>query len=398
MAINFKKELELASKGMIKINDLNLLLKLLVRMLVSKFHVKHASVLLFEPEKNAYVLSAFRGQKEFSIPEEFSHLNEKNPLIKFFRNKEFKSLVFERNVLVADDINRMIWRESIIEYGDGTKELLNKMAVQMKVLNSFVCVPSYYKNQLMAVLLLGQKQDESSFEQAELDFFLALASDAAMAIRNAQLFRQLKKEINRNRQQYIQTIIVLSSTMEAKDAYTHGHTERVTGYAQSIAQKMAEEFESEFPDNFFENLYISSLLHDIGKIGVPEAILNKNGKLTDKEYEVMMQHTIKGVEIVKPLTLPQECLGGIMSHHERYDGGGYPEGLKKQEIPIFASIIAVADAFDAMTSDRPYRKGRSQEKAIEEIKNNSGSQFDPKVVNTFLEIYENAGELEEAFS
>ncbi len=396
MEIDFKKELELASRGMIMIHDPKLLMKLIVRMIVSKFRVKHAAMLLFEPEEDAYVLSVYRGEKEFRIPEEFTRLNKNNPLIRFFRQKEFKSLVVERNAIVSEDINRMIWRESIIEHGDGTKELLHKVDAQMQLLNSFACVPAYYKHRLMAVLVLGQKHNESSFDQHELDFFSALASDAAMAIRNAQLFLQLKKEAERNRRQYIKTIIVLSSTIEAKDAYTHGHTERVTQYAQAIARKMSEGQLIEFSENFFENLYISSLLHDIGKIGIPESILNKNRKLTDEEYEVMMQHTTKGVEIVKPLTLPEECLGGIMSHHERFDGGGYPEGLKGKEVPVFASIIAVADAFDAMTSDRPYRKGRSYEKAVEEIKNNSGGQFNPEIVEMLLEIYEQNSAFQEA--
>jgi len=388
MKIDFKKELELASNRMIMIHDPKLLMKLIVRMIVNKFHIKHAAMFLFDPEEDAYALSVSSGEKRSSVPEEFRILTKNNPLIRLFRQKKFRPLVVERKALVFDDLNKMIWRESVIKHGNGTKELLHKIDAQMKLLNSFACVPSYYKHRLMAVLLLGQKHNEASFDQNELNFFYALASNAAMAIRNAQLFSQLKKEAELNRRQFLKTIFVLSSAIEAKDSYTHGHTERVTSYAQAIARKMEDDDTFEFSDNFFENLYISSLLHDIGKIGVPESILNKHGKLTAEEYEVMMQHTIKGVEIIKPLALPGECLEGIMSHHERFDGGGYPAGLKGKEIPVFASIIAVADAFDAMTSDRPYRKGRNKDKAIEEIKNNSGGQFHPEVVEAMLGLYE----------
>ena len=229
-----------------------------------------------------------------------------------------------------------------------------------------------------------------SFEQEELDFFGALASDAAMAIRNAQLFEGLKKEAERNRKQFLQTIIVLSSAIEAKDSYTHGHTERVTQYSLAIARQMSANGSTQFPESFFENLYITGLMHDIGKIGVPESILNKQGKLTREEFDIMKQHTVRGNDMVKPLFLPQECVDGIKHHHENFDGTGYPDGLKGGEIPISAAIISVADTFDAMTTDRPYRKGLPKDVAMQEIRKNSGTQFNPLPVKAFMELYKKA--------
>ena len=170
---------------------------------------------------------------------------------------------------------------------------------------------------------------------------------------------------------------MLGSAIEAKDAYTQGHTERVTKYSVAIAHQMVMNGSTRFEKSFFDNLYISGMLHDIGKIGVSEAILNKTGKLTDAEYENMKQHTVLGAEIVRPLGLPEETISGVLYHHERFDGRGYPEGLQGAAIPISAAIIAVADAFDAMTSDRPYRKGLSKEAAVEEIMKNVGTQFNP---------------------
>lgn len=390
MKIDYKKELETASKGMIMIHEPKLLIKLIVRMIVRKLHIRHAGMILYEPQKDSYILNISRGELGVKIPAGFTRFNNESPVIRIFIQKEFRSLTFNRNAIVAEDINRLIWREGLIHNGNGklTQQLLSNVHEQMQMLNTVACVPAYYHHKLMAVLLLGEKRDASRFEQEELNFFSALASDVAMAIRNAQLFESLKREAERNRTLFLQTIEVLGSTIEAKDAYTHGHTGRVTEYSVMIARHMAETGAVQFPESFFENIYIAGLLHDIGKIAIPEAILNKQGKLTEDEYAVMKQHTLRGSEIVKPLSLPKEAIDGIRHHHERFDGKGYPDGLQDGQIPMAAAIMAVADAFDAMTSDRPYRKGMSKEVAIEEIKRNSGTQFHPVVVKAMVELYE----------
>lgn len=375
---------------MIMIHDPHLLIKLIVRMIVRKLQIKHAGMILYHPEKNAYILNISRGEIGVKVPAGFTRFDGESPIIRLFSRKEFKSLTVSRNAIVSEDINRLIWRESVIDNGSGkaARELLHKVAGQMEMLNSTACVPAYYQDKLLAVLLLGEKYDGSKFEQDELDFFAALASDAAMAIRNAQLFEGLKKEAARNRELFIQTINVLGATIEAKDAYTRGHTERVTKYSLAVARRMKAGGSAGFPESFFDNLYIAGALHDIGKIAVPEAILNKHGQLNDEEYAVMRQHTLRGCEMIKPLALPQECLDGIKYHHERFDGKGYPEGLRGEQIPVPAVIMAVADAFDAMTSNRPYRQGMSKKEAVEEIRRNAGSQFSPLPVQALVELVE----------
>ena len=145
---------------------------------------------------------------------------------------------------------------------------------------------------------------------------------------------------------------------------------------------------AKFDAKFMEDLYISGLLHDIGKIAIPETILNKTDKLTPDELKVMQSHPVRGVEILKPLAEFEESMKGVKHHHERYDGKGYPDGLKGEAIPIVAAIIAVADTYDAMTSDRPYRKGMSKETAINEIKKNAGIQFNPLPVKAMMELWE----------
>jgi putative nucleotidyltransferase with HDIG domain len=388
MKIDYKKELESASKSMIMIHDPKLLIKLIVRMIVHKVRIKHAGMLLYEPKKDAYILSISRGEMGEKVPEGFARFPKDSPLIRIFVEDEHKYLIHNRQALLAEDINKLIWRESVIEGGNGTKLLLQQVSDQMPMLNTVACVPAFYHHNLLAILLLGQKEDGTRFEQDELDFFSALASDAAMAIRNAQLFDELKREAERNRNLFIQTTIALSSAIEAKDAYTHGHTERVTKYSIAIARQMDLSGAYRFPPKFFENLYISGLLHDIGKIGVPESILCKKDKLTQEEYEIMKSHTTRGAEILQHLTEFEQCIDGVKYHHERYDGKGYPEGLKGEGIPMIAAIIGVADTFDAITTDRSYRKGMGKEVAIGEVRNNILKQFHPLPAQALIELYE----------
>lgn len=386
--IDYKKELETASRGMIMIHDHILLIKLLVRMLVRKVRLTHAGMILYEPSKDAYVLTVSRGMSGERVPENFVRFDKDHPLIKIFFQKEYKYLISARNALVIDDLNKLIWRESVIEGVNGTRELLHQVSDQMPMLNSVACVPAFYRHQLLAILLLGPRQDGERLEQDELDFFSALASDVAMAIRNAQLFEGLKREADRSRNLFIQTTIALGSAIEAKDSYTHGHTERVTKYAIAIARKMVANGTLEEPPKFFENLYIASLLHDIGKIAIPEAILMKRDRLTPEEFAVMRTHSNRGAEMLAPLSDFEGCITGVKHHHERYDGSGYPDGLKGADIPIVAAIITVADSYDAMTTDRPYRRGMPKEDAIAEIRQYSGVWFNPQVATALIELYE----------
>ena len=386
--IDYKKELEAAAKGMIMIHEPRLLIKLIVRTIVQKVQVKHAGMILYDPKKDSYVLTISRGQPGHKIPAGFARFDKNNPLIKLFTMKDLKPFVNGRDDFVIDDINKLIWKETVIDSGNGIKNLLHEVSQQMQMLNVTACVPAYFQDKLMAVLLLGPKNDNSRFDQEELNFFSALASDTSMAIRNAQLFADLKKEADKNKDLFIRTTIVLGSTIEAKDKYTHGHTGRVTDYSMAIARQMIQNGLAKFPENFLENLYIASLLHDIGKIAIPESILNKQGKLTPEEFEIIKQHTVRGVEILKPLSEFVDCLNGVRHHHERYDGKGYPDGLKGEEIPMMAAIISVADAFDAITTDRPYRKALSKDEALTEIKRNSKLQFRPEPVQALLELFE----------
>ncbi len=388
MQIDYKKELESASKGMILIHEPKTLIKLIVRMIVRKVQVKHAAMILYEPQKDSYVLTISRGETGIKIPAGFARFNKDSPLIKLFAQDFYKKLPPNKSALITKDLHTMLWQESVISNGEDSKQLLNEVNEQMQMFNAVACIPAYFQDNLLAVLLLGEKSDGTVFDQEELDFFSALASDVAMAIRNAQLFNDLKREAERTKQLFINTTIALTSAIEAKDTYTRGHTERVTKYALMVARQMVDNGTANFDTKFFEYLEIAGLLHDVGKIGVPESILTKPDKLTDEEFTKMKQHTLRGVEILKHIPEFKECLDGVKYHHERYDGRGYPDGLKGEGIPIIAAVLAVADTYDAMTSDRPYRKGLSREIAIAEIKKNSGVQFNPLAARAIVELFE----------
>ena len=181
----------------------------------------------------------------------------------------------------------------------------------------------------------------------------------------------------------IRSIMTISNTMDAKDDYTQGHSERVAEYSAIIAQRMG------IPKEQIENIHSVALLHDIGKIGVPDSVLNKTGRLTDDEFSKMKQHTTMGSQILEDIgnILPEISIGATY-HHERYDGTGYPQGLKGEEIPFIARLIAVADAYDAMTSDRCYRNRMTHEQVMNELIMGEGKQFDPKIVRTLIQILE----------
>lgn len=179
---------------------------------------------------------------------------------------------------------------------------------------------------------------------------------------------------------YFSTIQAFNSAMEAKDPYTSGHASRVEKYAVELAEAYGLSYEK------IQNIKNAAILHDIGKIGINDNILNKATKLTQIEYEEIMKHPCIGAEIINKVDFLKKISGVIKYHHERYDGKGYPDGISGEDIPLEACILAIADSYDAMTSDRPYRKALSEEEALQEIMNNAGSQFHPSLAEKFAEM------------
>ena len=246
-------------------------------------------------------------------------------------------------------------------------------SVIMQHIRSVMCVPLAAKEKILGAIYLDSTGTADVFQQADLELVTAIALQAGLAIDRAKLIEDLENL-------FFESIRTIVAALEAKDKYTCGHSERVTTYAVEIARVM------EWSEKDLNTLNLSALLHDVGKIGIPERVLLKPGKLTAEEYEVMKQHPVIGAEIIKHLKNAASIIGGIRHHHERWDGMGYPDGLKGEGIPLMARIIQMADSYDAMTSHRPYRKGLTQEEVTLEIERCKGSQFDPKIADVFMNL------------
>lgn len=197
--------------------------------------------------------------------------------------------------------------------------------------------------------------------------------------------KKLKEQKRRIREIFIGSIEALITSLEAKDEYTKGHSERVVELSTTLAESIG--LNRKFPGK----VKIAASLHDIGKIGVREAVLNKPSKLTKEEYEHIKKHPVLSEQIAKPIIEDKDITLSIRHHHERYDGKGYPDGLKEGKIPLGGRIIALTDAYDAMTSKRPYRESYTKEEAMEKIEENAGRQFDPELAKEFLKLIRRLG-------
>ncbi|MCF6280959.1 MAG: response regulator [Candidatus Polarisedimenticolaceae bacterium] len=241
-------------------------------------------------------------------------------------------------------------------------------------ISSVMCIPIVLKDECIGVLNLYYLSTNRKFSDSDLELTTVLCGQAAIAIENARLHE-------RTESQFFSMISTLASAIEARDRYTADHAARLARCAVLIAEEMGVE------DDYLRSIATAGLLHDIGKIGIPDHILLKQGKLTVDEYEVIKDHPEIGVNILAKMGGMERVKVIVKHHHEHYSGEGYPTGLAGEEIPLGARIIAVADAFEAMTSERPYRQPMPLDRALKEIKNSAGTQFDPDVVNAFIRVF-----------
>jgi HD-GYP domain-containing protein (c-di-GMP phosphodiesterase class II) len=240
---------------------------------------------------------------------------------------------------------------------------------------NLISVPVKVKEKVIGVLEAINKKGGEEFNKEDLSLFTSLADQVAIALDNSRLYHELEE-------MFFQTAESLADAIEKRDPYTGGHTQRVTSYSLATAKYL--------PLGHLEKrwLKIASVLHDVGKIGIEDHILRKPERLNPEEFDLIKRHAQMGAEIIEHIRQLKEIVPGVKYHHEQIDGKGYPEGLKGEAIPMIAKIVAVADTYDAMTTDRPYRRALSKETAIEELKKCSGTQFDQQVVNAFVQAYE----------
>jgi putative nucleotidyltransferase with HDIG domain len=252
-------------------------------------------------------------------------------------------------------------------------EIALAQSVAEGTMASVMCVLLRTPRKRLGVLHLDRGPMQKPFTKEDLHLADALSASVSAGIESAQLLRK-QKDL------FLATITMLAQAVEVRDADTHHHTERVTKYAMLLGQELdlsAEEM---------NHLHIGTPLHDIGKIGIKDEILLKPGKLTDEEFEIMKTHTVLGAKILQQVPELTPVIPIVRSHHERWDGLGYPDRLRGEDIPRLARIVAVADAFDAMTHNRPYRPGLPVERAFAEVEKCKGRQFDPECAATFLAI------------
>lgn len=324
------------------------ILNLAVRLVNSE----KGSLLIFDEESNKINLVAKIGQ---DLPEEVVNHREGHLLREGFAGK----ILQEGKAVFVEDIEK-------------DTRFLNPEEKKYYP-HCFAAIP--LKTKRGTIGLINICLENEPYPGQKLNLLNIFANQAAITLENVELYQNLQIF-------YFETVQTLSRAIDAKDAYTWEHADRSRRYARAIAEEM------NLPEIMGKNIEYAALLHDVGKIGIEESILGKPGALTTEEKESVRKHPLIGKKLLAPISLLAPVVPMILYHHEWYNGQGYLEGLKGDEIPIGARIVALIDAWDAMTSDRPYRKAMPKEKAMEEIKKSAGTQFDPQVVEAFLKVLE----------
>jgi putative nucleotidyltransferase with HDIG domain len=244
-----------------------------------------------------------------------------------------------------------------------------------QTLGPVVIVPVRSEQGVIGTLGLGRVRAPGSrpFTEPDVRLLEGIAEIGGTAIRRARLFQTLE-------QSYMQMVLALARTMDARDTYTAGHSERIADMAEIVARALG------YGEDEVQEVRWGALLHDIGKIGVPDEILRKPGPLTEAEEIVMRQHPIVGEGILAPTERMRGVATIVRHHQERWDGSGYPDGIRGEEIPVGARILAVVDAYSAITDDRPYKKARSHEEAMQELRRGAGTRYDPRIVDEFCQV------------
>mgnify|MGYP000229829222 CR=1 FL=1 len=243
-------------------------------------------------------------------------------------------------------------------------------------IKNIIAVPLAGSEKMIGVMVATNVVDKPDFDSTDVKLFNTVAHQCAVFMENERLFGDLKEL-------FIGALKALTSSIDAKDQYTRGHSERVAFISRWIAERLAET--RPLSDDQIHKIYLSGLLHDVGKIGVNEAVLCKKGKLTEDELARIKSHPQIGASILSEIKQMKDIVPGVLCHHERIDGKGYPKGLKGDRIPLIGKIISLADAFDAMTSRRVYREALSIKAAIVEIRKGIGTQFDEEIATVFLD-------------
>jgi putative nucleotidyltransferase with HDIG domain len=330
--------------------EMSTLFNLIVKTTMDTLQAEIGYIILYEPELRSLRVITLLGH-EFSSPE--------GTLLPMKPSSVSTWVVENRKPLLISDIS-----------GTPQFDRYSALGYERKTL---ICAPLLVKDEIIGTITVVNKFDNSVYSCEELELLNTIAAQAGIAIKNAKLYDEQQKI-------YMNTIHALVSAIEASDSYTRGHSERVTRYSLGLARRL------ELSTERMKIIERAAILHDIGKIGIDLSLLHKEGKLSPEDVENLQQHPLIGMKILEPIEFLHDVKLCIGQHHERYDGHGYPHHVAADQLLIESRILAIADAFDAMTSDRPYRKALPVEVAIKELSENAGTQFDPTMVPHFIEL------------
>jgi HD-GYP domain-containing protein (c-di-GMP phosphodiesterase class II) len=335
-----------AGQHLVNTASLELLLRAILDDAVKVLDAQRGAIILYDEKRQDLVLrSISTGERESSS--------------RVYYSRSLAQRCFSRSEsLLCQDVS-------------ATPELLIANSIADGAMSSIICAVLRTPRRRLGVLHLDRSPLQEPFNQDDLSLADALAASVSAGIESAQL-------LEKQQELFLQTVTALAQAVEMRDRYTGGHTQRVTDYALILAEALKLSAEEQ------RVIRIGTPLHDIGKIGIDDAILRKPGRLTDTEFELMKTHTTKGAAIIESIPDLHPILPIVRNHHEAWNGMGYPDGLSGEKIPLLARIVAVADAFDAMTSNRPYRPGLALEQAWQEIQAQAGRQFDPDVAQAFI--------------
>ena len=298
---------------------------------------------------------------------------------------EEQGFEFVHEISIPEELSSVVQKEVEAQIRSGTFGLIiNKgipACVPTEVFRSegnrslsIIIGPLSHKERTIGVVIIVFEEDQDFIRQQTLKLLYVLAGFFSLALQNAFLFNDLKRS-------YFDTIRGVTNSIEARDPYTRGHSHRVAQIAKAIAGEL------NWSSDDIELIDWGGMLHDVGKIGIHDYILNKPGRLGEEEYDTMKSHPLIGAQIVKGISFLKPVVPYILEHHERFDGKGYPQGLVGESISIQGRLLAVADTFDAITTDRSYRRSMVVEIALKEIEKGANSQFDPKIVEAFKRTY-----------
>jgi HD-GYP domain-containing protein (c-di-GMP phosphodiesterase class II) len=336
------------------VTNLNKLVKQITQMTQSTLNATASSVLLFDDKEQELYFEVAEGESEKALRK--IKLNAGSGIAGWVAQNK-------KPIIINDVMKDQRFDPSIDEITGFTTM-------------SIICAPLLLQRKLIGVIEVLNKSDGSDFNGRDLETLTSVASTAAMAIENAQLHQTVLNA-------YKSTIKALAAAIDAKDHYTCGHSQRVMEYALLGAEPLS------LLRDELDVLEYAGILHDIGKIGIADSILSKDGQLTDREWEIIRQHPLIGADMLKDIPFLEKARVLILHHHERYDGGGYPGGVSGEDIPLGARLIAIADAFDTMTTDRAYRAAFSVDRAIKELVKYAGTQFCPMALEAFISGYNN---------